>query len=102
MRTVSLSILLLAATMATSAASRPKAMVYRGPAACQGCPESVAALLRSSPSNFDVVFAGPNENIDITESSLKGIDLYAQPGGGGESMIIFHSSRFPSPPSLYF
>lgn len=69
--------------MATSEAARLKAMVYRGPAACQGCPESVAALLRSSPSNFDVVFAGPNEKLDITESSLGDIDLYAQPGGGG-------------------
>ncbi|KAL2869035.1 uncharacterized protein BJX67DRAFT_348648 [Aspergillus lucknowensis] len=63
-------------------ATRPKALVYRGPAACDGCPEAVAALLKSSPSNFDVKFAGPQEEVDITATSLGGVQLYAQPGGG--------------------
>ncbi|KAH8705389.1 hypothetical protein BGW36DRAFT_393017 [Talaromyces proteolyticus] len=62
--------------------SSPKALVYRGPAACSGCAESVADLLKSSGSKFVVDFAGPNEKIDITTESLQGIDLFAQPGGG--------------------
>ncbi|KAI1038205.1 hypothetical protein LB503_012122 [Fusarium chuoi] len=46
------------------AQARPKAVVYRGPASSEGCPEGVRDLLVSSPSNFEVVFAGPNEPID--------------------------------------
>lgn len=72
--------------------SRPKALVYRGPASCEGCPEAVASLLQSSPSQFDVEFAGPNENIDINETTLRGVQLYAQPGGGSESFSGFSRS----------
>ena len=78
---------------------RPKALVYRGPAACDGCPEAVAALLQSSPSAFDVEFCGPEEVIGINKTSLSGVQVYAQPGGGGKwtDPIFVHS-----PPSLYF
>lgn len=93
-----LSLILMAGNMISPGqASRPKAMVYRGPASCEGCPEAVASLLRSSPSNFDVVFAGPSEAIDINEVSLQGVQLYAQPGGGGGSFHwVVHCSRFHS------
>lgn len=60
-----------------------KALVYRGPAACDGCPEAVAALLKTSPSKFSVTFAGPNEDVDITPESLSKVDVYTQAGGGG-------------------
>jgi hypothetical protein len=60
-----------------------KALIYRGPAACDGCPESVAALLKSSSSNFEVKYAGPNEEVDINAESLSDVDLFVQPGGGG-------------------
>lgn len=84
MRIIYLLIALLTGKMASSQPSpRPKALVYRGPASCTGCPEAVAALLQSSPSNFTVEFAGPTEKIDINEASLQGVQLYAQPGGGG-------------------
>ncbi|CZT15705.1 uncharacterized protein RCC_01539 [Ramularia collo-cygni] len=69
---------------ADSSMRRPRALVYRGPAACEGCPESVAALLRSSPQNFKVRYAGPKEAIRITPENLKKFDLYAQPGGGDD------------------
>ena len=60
----------------------PKALVYRGPASCEGCPEAVAELLESSPLKFQVSFAGPTEDIDIDEHTLKGVQVYAHPGGG--------------------
>lgn len=54
---------------------------YRGPAACDGCPESVAHLLKTSPSKFEVTYAGPHEHVKISEESLSQVDVYAQPGG---------------------
>lgn len=60
--------------------ARPKAVVYRGPASSPGCPESVAKLLESSPSSFEVVFAGPDEAIEIPEA-LRDAKLYAHGGG---------------------
>ncbi|MEV5706357.1 BPL-N domain-containing protein [Actinoallomurus sp. NPDC052274] len=63
-------------------AERPVALVYRGPAAIPGCPEAVAALIRDSAWNFDVRYAGPNEQTKLTAAALSGAGLYAQPGGG--------------------
>ncbi|KAM5446045.1 hypothetical protein MaudCBS49596_006854 [Microsporum audouinii] len=62
--------------------NRPKALVYRGPAACDECPEAVKRLLENSPSAFEVEFCGPYETIKLNGESLENIDLYAQPGGG--------------------
>lgn len=70
-------------TAAGQTVSSPKALVYRGPATCEGCPESVADLLQHSPWNFSVTFAGPDENIDVTEQSLKDVQVFAFPGGPG-------------------
>lgn len=60
-----------------------KALVYRGPASCEGCPESVAALLESAPTRIKVTYVGPHEDIDITAESLSQADIYVHPGGGG-------------------
>jgi hypothetical protein len=64
-------------------AGRPVALVYRGPASCPGCSEAAAALIRLSPLHFTVSYAGPGEKLKITAASLRGVALYAQPGGGG-------------------
>jgi hypothetical protein len=64
-------------------AGRPVALVYRGPASCPGCSEAVAALIRLSPLHFTVSYAGPGEKLKITAASLRGVALYAQPGGDG-------------------
>ncbi|HEX6967785.1 MAG TPA: BPL-N domain-containing protein [Micromonosporaceae bacterium] len=61
---------------------RPLALVYRGPAACSGCAESVAALLESSPTRFRTQFCGPDEDVQISAETLAGAAVYAQPGGG--------------------
>lgn len=67
--------------------SRPKALVYRGPATSEGLPEAVAHLLESSPRQFEVRYAGPGEDIDITAETLRAVDLYAQPGGPGMILV---------------
>ena len=66
-----------------NATSRPRAMVYRGPAACDDCPEAVGHLLETSPQNFEVIYAGPDEDVEVTAQSLRSVQLYAQPGGPG-------------------
>ena len=66
-----------------SLSTRPKALVYRGPAAGPGLSEAVAGLLESSPQKFQVQYVGPNETIGISSQSLSNVDLYAQPGGPG-------------------
>lgn len=60
-----------------------QAYVYRGPASCDGCPESVGELLESSCRKINVTYVGPNEDIDITAESLSEADIYVHPGGGG-------------------
>lgn len=60
----------------------PVALVYRGPATLPGCPEAVAALLKSSRWGFDVRYVGPEEHLPLTRRALAGATLYAQPGGG--------------------
>ncbi|GAA1572318.1 BPL-N domain-containing protein [Dactylosporangium maewongense] len=61
---------------------RPLALIYRGPAACAGCSEAVAALLRGAPSGFRTEFCGPGEQVALSADSLAGASVYAQPGGG--------------------
>lgn len=60
--------------------SGPLALVYRGPASCQGCPESVAVMLRNSPSHFRTEYVGPNDT-PITAETLSRASVFAQPGG---------------------
>jgi hypothetical protein len=58
------------------------ALVYRGPTASEGLPESRRDLLVASHSN-NVTFAGPNEPVKINAESLSYVDILAQPGGPG-------------------
>lgn len=61
--------------------SPPLALVYRGPASCSGCPESVAAVLTAQPLNFRVEYVGPDDT-PLTADTLRRAAVYAQPGGG--------------------
>ena len=56
------------------------AAVYRGPAACDGCPESAAQVLEDA-GHFDVEFIGPNEERALDAAGLATVTLYVQPGG---------------------
>lgn len=71
----------------------PRALIYRGPASLPGCPEAVANLLSSSPWNFDIHFVGPDEQLQIDESTLHSAALYAQPGGGNLDGAFTHLRR---------
>jgi hypothetical protein len=64
---------------------RPKALVYRDSprVTCEDCPETIARMLESSPTNFDVSFAGPKD-MDVNKHTLKGVTVFAFPGGPGE------------------
>lgn len=57
------------------------AIVYRGPAGCAGCSETLAERLSQSPVGMDVAFIGPHEELPLKASALSGVALYAQPGG---------------------
>jgi glutamine amidotransferase-like uncharacterized protein len=67
---------------ALSSRERPLALVYRGPASCSGCSESVAELLRNTPTGFRTAYCGPDEELDISPRALATAAVYAQPGGG--------------------
>lgn len=71
--------------------SQPIALVYRGPAACHGCAESIAALLEG---NYTIVYAGPKEKVDVTEETLSTAKLYVQPGGGDLDKIWPHVQEY--------
>jgi glutamine amidotransferase-like uncharacterized protein len=70
-----------AVSAVTGNSERPLALVYRGPAACSGCAEAVAALLRSAPARFRTEYCGPDERRQISRSALAEAVVYAQPGG---------------------
>ena len=69
------------AAISKDATSQPTALVYRGPAACDGCPESVGELLKSSEWKFNVLYVGPDEDEDLTKESLAKATVVAFPGG---------------------
>lgn len=52
------------------------ALIYRGPGACVGCPETLDRLLRKM--DFHTVFVGPGE---LTVERFAAAQLYVQPGG---------------------
>lgn len=70
------------------------ALVYRGSAGCAGCSETLAERLSQAPLGMDVAFIGPNEEFSLSASSLSGVALYAQPGGGDD--IRAAAQSFPA------
>lgn len=40
-------------------------------------------MVRQSPRGFEVRYIGPKEKLKLTRENLRGVELYAQPGGGG-------------------
>jgi hypothetical protein len=59
--------------------ARPLALVYRGPAACDGCSEAAHDLLEHD--GFTVRYIGPDEQDRFGPGALGGAALYVQPGG---------------------
>jgi glutamine amidotransferase-like uncharacterized protein len=79
-----------------------RALVYRGPAACEGCPEALGDLLRSSEWGFDVEYVGPRENLDLTPATLATADLYAQPGGGDSVKRAYRQMKGSAGPIIEY
>lgn len=77
----------------TVSCSQPIALIYRGPAACKGCPESVAALLQDK---YNIIYAGPKEKVDVNEKTLSTATLYVQSGGGDLDQIWPHVRNYAS------
>jgi len=67
---------------------RPRAMIYRGKAACEGCPKSVETLLKQVYPTIDVIFAGPDEATHINSETLAQVEIFVQPGGPGMSVPV--------------
>ncbi len=82
----------------TASSSQPIALIYRGPATCEGCPESVAALLKSS---YKIVYAGPEEKVDVDEETLSIAKLYVQPGGDDLDDSWPHVRQYAKPIRKY-
>ncbi|MGU3305237.1 BPL-N domain-containing protein [Pseudomonas sp. M5A4_2d] len=56
--------------------------IYRGPAGCDDCSESVKRALQRLSPTYQIDFVGADESVDITPHNLARYDLYVQPGGG--------------------
>jgi glutamine amidotransferase-like uncharacterized protein len=56
--------------------------VYRGPAGCDDCSETVRTAIERLDPRYRVDFIGPQESVDITPATLRRYALYVQPGGG--------------------
>ncbi|WP_454812468.1 BPL-N domain-containing protein [Labrys neptuniae] len=56
--------------------------VYRGPASCEGCSETMKTSIEQLGPNYRVEFVGTGERTDISPQSLSRYDIYVQPGGG--------------------
>ena len=89
-----LQLLLRASLLQMCAANLPIAVIYRGPAACEGCPEAVATLLRPT---YQILYAGPKEKVDVNANTLVTAKLYVQPGGGDLDQAWPHVRRYSSP-----
>ena len=68
-----------------SVAAFRTAIIYRGSKACDDCSESVGRLLQNSPFHYNITYAGPDEASDLSPELLAHADIYAYPGGPGES-----------------
>lgn len=80
--------------LVTPPARRPLALVYRGPAACPGCAESVARLLRDCPTGYRTYFCGPDGDLPLSPAVLSRAEVYAQPGGGTLADAWPHMRRY--------
>ena len=94
---VPLTLASCASKTAAPASQLPTALVYRGPASAEGCPEAMASILRSGPSPFHVVYCGPHETTKLSRDALQGATLYGQPGGGDDLDAAWRSMRSFAP-----
>jgi len=63
---------------------RPVALIYRGPAACDGCAETAANLLGRQRQDFVIRYIGSREHVPFSAGTLARAQLYVQPGGNDD------------------
>jgi glutamine amidotransferase-like uncharacterized protein len=72
---------------------RPVALVYRGPAACDGCPEAAADMLARQRQHFIIRYIGPRERLRFSAQALRGAALFVLPGGGNNVQQAWRDLR---------
>lgn len=65
----------------------PLAVVYKGPAGCDNCTQ---AIVDSLTNYFEIVIAGPNENLSIKDALDLHPVVYLQPGGGDDMDVAWN------------
>lgn len=58
-----------------------KVLIYRGPGACEGCPEAISTLLQTQ--GLRIQYVGPGE---LTRENFSSSVMYVQPGGSDRLM----------------
>jgi len=66
--------------------SKPTAVIYRGPAACENCPGAVSDALSSK---YNIVFAGPKEELNLKDALATNPEVFIQPGGGDDLNVAW-------------
>jgi len=66
--------------------SKPTAVIYRGPAACSNCPGAVAYALSSK---YTIVYAGPNEKLNLKAALETNPQVFIQPGGDDDITVAW-------------
>lgn len=69
------------------------ALVYRGPASCEGCSESIGSILAGRPFAFRVAYCGPGQDRALTAEALARATVYVQPGGGNDLQLAWSQMR---------
>lgn len=62
----------------------PTALIYRGPGACQGCPEALGLLFAAA--HYTPKYVGPQEL--LSDATFKDAAVYVQPGGD-DTMSVY-------------
>ena len=65
--------------------------VYRGPASCEDCSETMRKSIMALGPEYRVDYVGAEEKIDIRDETLSKFDIYVQPGGGQDIPAAFES-----------
>lgn len=70
---------------------RIRIAIYRGPAACEGCAETIKDAIERLGPVYLVDFLGPAESLDVSSANLQRYDAYVQPGGGQDIPAALNS-----------
>ncbi|MDO3444415.1 BPL-N domain-containing protein [Agrobacterium sp. V1] len=95
-KTMTAALTIIAATTGVVSSSNAKegivrVAVYRGPASCEDCSETMRQSIMALGPEYRVDYVGAKERIDIRDETLSKYDIYVQPGGGQDIPAAFES-----------